>query len=84
MGAARRSDITEVKPEEGANKKDDTYGEARRFFTLSDHELHRVVCNCHHGTSVKSSVAARIVRQIIKQHAGTGLLKWLRQKFAFA
>jgi len=64
--------------------KDDTYGEARRFFSLSDHELHRVVCNCHHGTSVKASVAARIVRQMLKQPAGAGMLKWLRQVFAFA
>jgi hypothetical protein len=64
--------------------KDDTYGEARRFFSLTDHELHRVVCNCHHGTSVKSSVAARIVRSILKQQSGTGFFAWLRRAFAAA
>jgi hypothetical protein len=62
--------------------RDDTYGEARRFFSLSDHDLHRIVCNCHHGASIKSSVAARIVRQIISKPAGTGLMGWLRQLFA--
>ncbi|HSO48411.1 MAG TPA: hypothetical protein VLQ68_10825 [Rhizobiaceae bacterium] len=59
--------------------RDDTYGEARRFFSLSDQDLHRVLCDCHHGASVKSSVAAGIVRQIIKRPAVSGLLNWLRK-----
>ncbi len=62
--------------------RDDTYGEARRFFSLSDHDLHRILCDCHHGTSVKSSVAAGIVWQIIKRPAGGRLLNWLRKVFS--
>lgn len=29
--------------------KDDTYGEAKRFFELSDWQLHDIVCDCHIG-----------------------------------
>jgi hypothetical protein len=32
-----------------AGLKDDTYGEAKRFFEISDWELHDVVCYCHYG-----------------------------------
>ena len=45
--------------------KDDTYGEARRFFELSDKELHRVVCYCHHGALMSAGTAARSVRTIM-------------------
>ncbi|MDP9812634.1 hypothetical protein J2W42_005504 [Rhizobium tibeticum] len=35
---------------------DDTYGEAKRFFELSDWQLHRFVCSCHSGTTVPSFI----------------------------
>ena len=31
--------------------KDDTYGEAKRFFELTDQQLHRIVCSCHSGAT---------------------------------
>ena len=37
----------------------DTYGEARRFFELSDWQLHEVLCYCHAGTSMSAAAAAR-------------------------
>jgi hypothetical protein len=29
--------------------KDDSYGEAKRFFELTDGQLHEVLCYCHFG-----------------------------------
>ncbi|EBX4817056.1 hypothetical protein DRY87_25895 [Salmonella enterica subsp. enterica serovar Newport] len=44
---------------------DDSYGEAKRFFELSDGELHNVLCYCHFGSSVASETAARHVRAVL-------------------
>jgi hypothetical protein len=62
--------------------KDDTYGEARRFFGISDHELHRIVCECHYGAAVNSAVAARMVRKMLPRQAGHGLFARLRKALA--
>jgi hypothetical protein len=43
----------------------DSYGEARRFFELSDRELHRIVCYCHHGAMITAGSAARFVRAAV-------------------
>jgi len=56
--------------------KDDSYGEARRFFELSDRQLHRIVCHCHHGPKIPASTAARYVRGAM---AGSGILARLRR-----
>jgi hypothetical protein len=45
--------------------KDDTYGEAKRFFELSDWELHRIVCYCHYGATMSARTAASAVRAIM-------------------
>jgi hypothetical protein len=42
--------------------ENDTYGEAKRFFELSDWQLHDIVCYCHFGETMKASTAARCVR----------------------
>lgn len=55
---------------------DDSYGEAKRFFELSDHQLHDIVCDCNFGSSVRAAYAARRVR------AAIGL--WPRIKALFA
>jgi hypothetical protein len=44
---------------------DDTYGEARRFFELTDWQLHDIVCYCHHSASMTAESAARRVRAAI-------------------
>jgi len=56
----------------------DHYGEARRFFELSDHQLHRVVCFCHFGTSVNAVAAAHQVRALIAAGDRRGILGRLR------
>ena len=43
---------------------DDSYGEAKRFFELSDDELHWIVCYCHFGETVSAEEAARRVRAV--------------------
>jgi hypothetical protein len=55
---------------------DDSYGEAKRFFELTDNQLHEIVCYCHVGASMQSSRAARCVRAAID---GRGFLAGLRQ-----
>lgn len=45
-----------------AGLKDDTFGEAMRFFELSEHELHRIVCYCHYGETMSAEEAAHRVR----------------------
>ncbi len=41
---------------------DDSYGEAKRFFELTDNQLHEIVCYCHVGEVMQSSRAALSVR----------------------
>ena len=55
---------------------DDSYGEAKRFFELTDNQLHEIVCYCHVGASMLSSRAAHCVRRAIK---GRGFIAGLRQ-----
>lgn len=57
---------------------DDSYGEARRFFELSDRQLHDIVCYCHFGETVRATSAARRVR------AAIGLWPRLGQLLAYA
>jgi hypothetical protein len=45
--------------------KDDSYGEAKRFFELTDSQLHEIVCYCHVGMVMQSSRAALSVRAAI-------------------
>ena len=57
--------------------KDDTYGEAKRFFELTDWQLHDVVCSCHVGTTMRAQWAAARVRQTI---GGNRFFNWLRER----
>ncbi len=40
----------------------DRYGDALKFFELSDGELHHIVCYCHHGLTMAPKAVARRVR----------------------
>ena len=51
----------------------DTYGEAKRFFELTDRQLHDIVCYCHHSTSMTAETAARRVRAAIGGSGQTGM-----------
>ena len=63
-----------------AGLENNTYGEARRFFELSDHQLHELICYCHFGATVRSSTAARHIRAITASRPG-GILARLRGIF---
>ncbi len=42
--------------------KSDRYGDALKFFELSDGELHHIVCYCHHGSTMSPQAVAHRVR----------------------
>ena len=56
----------------------DTYGEAKRFFELTDWQLHDIVCFCHHGTTIRAETAARRVRAAIGRPPQSGFFARLR------
>jgi hypothetical protein len=45
--------------------KDDSYGEARKFFDISDQQLHAIVCYCHYGATMSAEAAALRVRAAV-------------------
>lgn len=47
-----------------AGLKDDTFGEAASFFSLSDWELHNILCYCHFGDTVSAGEVASRVRTV--------------------
>ena len=60
--------------------QNDTYGEAKSFFELSDWRLHEIVCDCRTGSTMQASRAARQVRKAV----GGGWASWLRKMFFLA
>ena len=59
----------------------DSYGEAKRFFEITDHQLHRMVCYCHVGARESAGTTARNVRRFLAPKQ-TGRFGWLRQLLA--
>lgn len=62
-----------------AGLRNDGFGEASRFFGLSDWELHTVVCYCHFGETVRAEDAAARVRALVgpAQPAGRSGIGWM-------
>lgn len=63
-----------------AGMRDDTYGEARRFFELSNRQLHKLVCFCHFGAHVSAGTVAHQVRSIATRRS-SGILAYLASFF---
>jgi len=61
-----------------AGLKNDTYGEAKRFFDVSDWQLHDILCYCHFGVSMTAGTAARGVRAATEAGSGQGVLARMR------
>ncbi|CAN7352101.1 hypothetical protein LJR234_002134 [Mesorhizobium amorphae] len=59
--------------------KEDTYGEAKRFFELTDWQLHEIVCHCHVGATMPARWAATRVRAAVSGRFG--FFAWLRGVF---
>ena len=66
-----------------AGLRDDTYGEAKRFFEITDWDLHRTLCHCHFGRTVEASEAARAVRSMLRRLQGGSWLARLKGLFAW-
>ena len=63
-----------------AGLKNDSYGEAKRFFEMSDRQLHEVICYCHFGATVKATTAARHIRAALTG-SQSGIFDRLRGAF---
>lgn len=63
-----------------AGLADDSYGEAKRFFDLTDHELHWIICSCHLGEAVPAEAVAGRVRAIMLRPAEP-VGRWLQRMF---
>ncbi len=61
--------------------KNDTYGEAKRFFELSDWQVHDILCYCHYGSTVSAEMAARGVRSATTGRQGVGFFDRMRHAF---
>lgn len=53
----------------------DSYGDAKRFFGLSDLQLHHVVCGCHNGWAMSADTAARRLSAFLPNAMRPGLLR---------
>jgi hypothetical protein len=61
-----------------AGLENDSYGEAKRFFELTDEQLHKVICYCHFGATVNAATAAYHIRKLLARRQG-GMLARLRE-----
>jgi hypothetical protein len=61
---------------------DDSYGEAKRLFDVSDRQLHNILCYCHYGAIVSAGTAARAIRGVVAAHSRPGIVERARQIFA--
>ena len=66
-----------------AGLQNDTYGEAKRFFEISDWDLHRALCHCHFGSTVEASRAAGSIRWTLARVEAKGWLGRLRSAFSW-
>ena len=48
-----------------AGLENDSYGEAMRFFELTDNQLHKIIRYCHFGATVSAATAAHYLRKLI-------------------
>ena len=58
-----------------AGLRGDSVADACQFFGLSRHDVHHIVCYCHHGQTISPAVAARCVRNAMWRIERLALLK---------
>lgn len=56
----------------------DRFGDAVRFFQISEYDAHIVLCSCHGGESMRSDEAARRVRGIRSPRLWSLYFGWFR------
>ena len=45
--------------------KYDTYGDAKRFFDVSDRQMHDILCYCRFGSVTSAHIVAQAIRRVI-------------------
>jgi hypothetical protein len=50
-----------------AGLRGDRVGDAVDFFELSEHDVHRLVCYCHHGHTVSAGAVAALLRPMARR-----------------
>ncbi|MES0100718.1 hypothetical protein [Mesorhizobium sp. M0019] len=63
-----------------AGLENDNYGEAKRFFELTDGQLHEIICYCHFGATVSAATAARHIRAAVAGRQ-PGMFARMREAF---
>ena len=58
-----------------AGLRGDSVADACQFFGLSRHDVHHIVCYCHHGQTISPAVAANCVRNAMRRTERLALLK---------
>ena len=61
---------------------DDTYGQAKRFFSLSNRQMHGILCYCHFGETMAARAAAQAIRRVIAAESYPGWFTRLRQSLS--
>ena len=61
---------------------DDTYCEARRFFGVSNRQMHDILCYCHFGETMSARAAAQAIRRVIAAESHPGWFTRLRQSLS--
>jgi hypothetical protein len=56
-----------------AGLRGDSVADACEFFGLSRHDVHHIVCYCHHGQTISPAVAANCVRNAMRRTLRTGV-----------
>jgi hypothetical protein len=61
---------------------DDTYGEAKRFFEVSDRQMHSILCYCHFGETISAGAAAQAIRLVVAAESRRPWFTRLRQSLS--
>lgn len=60
----------------------DTYGDARKFFGLTDNQLHFALCYCYSGPAMSAGTAARRLQSCVPQLRQPGILRRMLSAFS--
>jgi len=66
-----------------AGLADDTFQTAKRFFSLSDRQLHEIVCSCRFERVVEARYAAAAVRRTVPRPSGPGVFSRMLRFLGF-
>ena len=59
--------------------KSDKFGDAVKCFELSEEDVHRVVCYCHHGRQIDAGTVAGVVRSLAARTGRAAARGWISE-----